>query len=237
MKTIKLLFTLASLLVISSSSYAHALWIEVNSNAHKGESQEVKIFYGEFATGELEPIDNWYSDVKEFSLWLTGPDKKREKLSVSPKDNHFIAEFTPNTDGVYYLTVVHGAGEIAGKTRYEFSSIASVNVGKQANADHQHIENSLKVIVPKTHAKSGAPTKIGVYLDGNPHANGKVLITSENGWGKEFIANETGEVTFSPIWKGKYVLEATHTKNGNGTSQGKAYENTWQGATTILYVK
>lgn len=237
MKTIKTLLVLAVMLVISSSSYAHALWIEANSNGQKGKSQEVKIFYGEFATGEIEPVNKWYSDVKEFTLWLTGPDQKREKVNVTAKDDHFVAQFTPETDGVYYLTVLHDAKEIAGKTKYEFSSVAAVRVGKSVVSGHDHIENSLKVIAPQTQAKVSSPTKIQVFMDGTPQAKGKVIVTSENGWAKEFTANEAGEITFSPIWKGKYVLEATNFKKGEGELQGNVYESTWQGATAVMYVQ
>ena len=237
MKTIRPILLFAIFLFICQSSFAHALWIEVNAQAQKGQNQEVKIFYGEFATGEIEPVEKWYSDVKTFSLWLTGPNQKPEQITVTQKDDHFVAAFTPKSDGIYYLTVVHEAAEIAGNTKYEFSSVAAVKVGKQAEADHQRVKNTLKVITPSTDVKTGSATMVQVYLDGNPFTKGKVIVTSENGWAKEFTANEAGEVTFSPVWKGKYVLEATNFKKGAGELNGKAFESTWQGATTVMYVK
>lgn len=237
MKTIRPLLLFALFFMISQTSFAHALWIEVNATAKKGQPQEVKVFYGEFATGELEPVDKWYADVKAFTLWVTGPDQKSEKITVTPKDNHFVASFTPQADGVYYLSVLHEASEIAANTKYEFSSVATIKVGEQAKGDHHQLKNTLKVITPQVEAKTGSATTLQVYLDGNPHANGKVLVTSEQGWGKEFTANEAGEVTFSPVWKGKYVLEATNFKKGAGALNGKPFESTWQGATTVMYVK
>jgi hypothetical protein len=237
MKSIKSIFLLAFILLTCQTGFAHALWIEANANAKKGQTQEIKIYYGEFATGELEPIEKWYADVKSFSLWLTVPNQQPVKIDVTPKDNHFVASFTPQADGVYYLSVLHEASEIAGNTKYEFSSVAAIKVGEHVSANHQQVKNSLKVITPQTETKISSSTTVQVYLDGNPHANGKVLITSEQGWGKEFTANEAGQITFSPVWKGKYVLEATNFKKGAGELNGKAYESTWQGATTVMYVK
>jgi hypothetical protein len=237
MKTIRPILVIAFLMILGQQAFSHALWIEVNAHAQKGQSQQVKIFYGEFATGELEPVEKWYADVKSFSLWLTGPNQKSEKITVSQQDNHFVASFTPDLDGIYYLSVVHDASEIAGNTKYEFSSLAAVQVGKNPVANHSSIKNTLKVITPSVALKTGSATTVKVYLDGNPFTKGKVLVTSENGWGKEFSANEAGEVTFSPVWKGKYVLEATNFKKGAGQLNGKAYESTWQGATTVIYVQ
>jgi hypothetical protein len=237
MKTIRSIILLAFIFLTCQSGFAHALWIEANATAEKGQTQEVKVFYGEFATGELEPVEKWYADVKSFSLWLTGPNQQPVKIALTQKENHFVASFTPQSEGIYYLSVQHEASEIAGNTKYEFSSVAMVKVGQKAEANHQVVKNTLKVLTPQNAAKIASATTVKVYLDGNPHANGKVLVTSEQGWGKEFTTNEAGEITFSPIWKGKYVLEATNFKKGAGELNGKPYESTWQGATAVMYVK
>lgn len=238
MRTIKSLLMVVALLLITTFSFAHALWIEVNPKGQQGQSQEIRIYYGEFATGELEPVDKWYSDVKEFSLWLVAPGQKSQKVNVIAKDNYYLAQFTPKGEGTYYLTVVHEAAEIASGTKYEFSSVAQVKVGKNTvgTGTPDAVQNSLKVIYGNEEVKIGTATKIQLFLDGKPYKNGKVIVASESGWAKTFTADESGEVKISPIWKGKYVLEATNFKTGKGELKGKTYESTWQGATTVLYV-
>ncbi|WP_026905483.1 DUF4198 domain-containing protein [Pedobacter glucosidilyticus] len=236
MKTLKSLLFLALLALPFKNLLAHALWIETPLNGKIGQAQQVNIFYGEYATQEKEAPAKWYSDVNQFSLWLIQPGKEKIKLEVEETEDGFIASFTPTVQGQYALSVVHEAKELGGTTKYEFSSYTVVNVGNvKAQAD---VPNPLKTVFKsqKIYQKN-QEVQFQVLLNNKAFVKGKVMIFSPEGWSKEYIADENGYITFTPIWKGFYLLEASNYEKVNGTHYGKTYDASWQGATSGIYIQ
>jgi len=231
-----LLFTLLAIFSANQLS-AHALWIETNTIGKAGQQHEIKIFYGEYVNNEKEKIEKWYSDVKEFTLWLTAPGKEKVKLNTVAKDDYFSANFTPEKDGVYFITVAHEAKDLGGTTKYEFSSVATVAVGKSNAVDLNSVSNSLKVSTADAKVyKANAPVQLKAVLNGKPLANKHVSVFSPEGWGKEFTTDANGVINFSPIWPGRYVVEASNFVKNGGEHNGKEYKAEWQGATSSFEV-
>lgn len=229
---------LALLLTLGTSQlFAHALWIETASTGKAGQPQQVKVYYGEYVSNERDETAKWYSDVKDFTLWLTAPGKEKIKLSTTPGSNFYAASFTPDGDGLYVLTVSHEAKELGGTTKYEFLSTAIVSVGKPAAIDHSSIPASLTAYTLEAKKyKVNAPVQLKAVLNGKPLVQKKVSVFSPEGWSKEMTTDENGVITFNPIWPGRYVLEvSTHEKN-SGDHHGKAYTAAWQGATSSFEV-
>jgi uncharacterized GH25 family protein len=216
---------------------AHALWIETKTIGKIGQAEEVKIYYGEYASNEREEVSKWYSDVKDFSLWLTAPGKEKIKLNTTAGANFFSAGFTPDKEGLYILTVSHEAKELAGTTKYTFSSVALVNVGKPTAIDQIKLPNTLKVAVSDAKIyKVNAPVQLKAMLDGKPWANKSVSVFTPEGWSKEFKTDEQGNIAFNPIWPGRYVLEVSNYEKKTGEHDGKAFDAAWQGATSSFEV-
>lgn len=237
MKTLKPLFLLLSFILGTTDLFAHALWIETHTIGKKGQKHEVKVFYGEFVNNERDATEKWYSDVREFTLWLTSPEQEKVKLNTTAGANFFSANFTPEEDGVYFLTIVHEAKELGGTTKYEFSSAATVAVGKVTAVDLKNIPNTLKVNTSEAKVyKINAPVQLKAILNGQPLANRQVSVFSPEGWGKEFTTDENGIITFNPIWQGRYVVEASNFVKTNGRHNGKEYKAEWQGATSTFEV-
>jgi uncharacterized GH25 family protein len=225
------------LMVTTSQLFAHALWIETSTNGKIGASHNVKVFYGEYVTNERDSVAKWYSDVKDFSLWLTAPGKEKIKLKTTPGTNFYSASFIPESDGVYVLTVVHEAKELGGTTKYEFSSLATVAVGKVSAVNASSISNPLHASVTDAKVyKSNAPVKIKAVLNGKALAGKNVSVLSPEGWSKEYKTDENGMIEFSPIWPGRYVLEASNYQEVTGEHHGKNYTAAWQGATSSFEV-
>lgn len=218
--------------------FAHALWIETKTQGKIGQAEEVKIYYGEYATNEREEISKWYSDVKEFSLWLSAPGKEKVKLTTTAGSNFFSASFTPDKEGLYILTVSHEAKELGGTTKYTFSSVATVNVGKLNAIEQQQLPNTLKVAVNEAKIyKVNAPVNLKAVLDGKPLANKHISVFTPQGWSKEFTTDANGVVAFEPLWPGRYVLEVSNFEKVAGEHNGKKYEAAWQGATSSFEVE
>ncbi|NGM60854.1 DUF4198 domain-containing protein [Sphingobacterium sp. SGG-5] len=227
--TFLLLFTLCS-----QAIFAHALWIETSHSGTKGTPHDVKIYYGEYASQEIDSVGKWYSDVKEFTIWLTTPSQKKIQLQKSLSADHATASFIPDEEGVYALTVVHPAKDLGGTTKYEFSSTALVAVG---NAVLKPLDLPLYVqAAPRAYA-IGESVDAVVFQQGQPLANAEVVVMSGEGWTKVFQTNADGKISFPAIWKGNYVVEASHMEREEGVWHEQPFKRTWQGATTFVQVR
>lgn len=238
MKILISFFTFLAVLLCSHAGHAHALWIESSSYGTLNQSHEVKVYYGEFATDERDPVDKWYSDVKDFSLMLHAPGKEPVKLQLTNKGDHFSGSFQPTAAGTYFLSIVKAPKDLGGKTKYEFSSLVPVLVGKPVALDYNSVKNPLQIELLNTaSAKKGQSVQAKITSFGKVVPQAKVSVFSTTGWGKEFVADENGILTFDAIWSGPYVLEASTFAETAGEHEGKPYASAWQGSTTFVTVK
>lgn len=238
MKSIKTLMLALCLITSMNNAFSHALWIEANSNGKIGQTQDVKVYYGEFVNNEREPLDKWYSDVRNFELYLTSPGKEKVKLETIAGENFYKASFTPQQDGVYYLTIVHTAKDLGGTTKYEFSSLASVFVGENNAINLTAIDHRLKVSTAHVkHFKVNEDVKISATLNGQALKNKAISVFSPTGWAKEYITDENGNISINPIWAGRYVIEVSNYEEVAGSHNGKDFMAWWQGATSTFEVK
>lgn len=238
MKILISLFTFLAVLFYSQTSYAHALWIESSPYGALNQAHEVKVYYGEYATNERDQVEKWYSDVKDFSLMLHVPGKEPVKLQLTNKGDHFSGSFQPAVQGTYFLSIVKAPKDLGGKTKYEFSSLVPVIVGKSAKIDYSAIKNPLQIeFLNASNAKKGNSLQVKITSLGKVVPNAKVSVFSSTGWGKEFVADANGLLTFDAIWSGPYVLEASSFEEKAGEHEGKPYASAWQGSTAFLEVK
>ncbi|WP_333865296.1 DUF4198 domain-containing protein [Sphingobacterium sp.] len=238
MKILISFFTFLAVLLCSHTGHAHALWIESSSYGTLNQTHEVKVYYGEFATNERDQVDKWYSDVKDFSLMLHAPGKEPVNLQLTNEGDHFSGSFQPTSAGTYFLSIVKAPKDLGGKTKYEFSSLVPVLVGKPAALDYNSVKNPLQIeLLGTTNVKKGQPVQAKITSFGKAVPQAKVSVFSTTGWGKEFVTDENGILTFDAIWSGPYVLEASTFTETAGEHEGKPYASAWQGSTTFVTIK
>jgi hypothetical protein len=237
MKNIKTIVATLLLLLTSSATFAHALWIETASSGKLGHQHSVKVFYGEFVANDRDSVSKWYSDVKDVSLWLVGPDQKKVQLNFTPGTNFVETSFIPEQSGGYTLLISHEAKELGGATKYHFLSSATVSVGNTL----PDIKNNSNVLA--LHSDDILSARVNKVLKLNANlksaaASGKAItVFSSNGWSRELLADVNGTVNFTPLWKGRYVVEVSDTDKTPGQHHGKDYKSTWKGATYSFEVK
>lgn len=235
MKTLLLFLALvAAGLGGARTAAAHAIWIESGAKATKHKAHEVRIFYGEYPEGQLEPTAKWYSDLKTLEVWVTGPGQQRTKLTLTDAATHLVGSFTPGQDGLYYLSTVHAAKELGGTTKYEFSSVAPVLVGSAAATAAPKAPLAV-VVTPQEH-KANELVEVQVWKDGQAFKDAKVELMSPEGWVKTVKTDANGKVTFTPKIKGSYVLEASDYQKQDGQWHEKPYTHSWQGSTTRILI-
>ncbi|GAB3994165.1 hypothetical protein GCM10028807_31280 [Spirosoma daeguense] len=236
MKRLSILTILLSTLFLGNV-YAHALWIETNPVGQKGQKQTVTILYAE-PDENPEKVADWYSDVKEFELWLIGPDGQKNKLTVTPGQDRFTADFTPEKDGVYTLAVGHGAKDLGGTTKYQFNATAAVTVGKSATAPTNH-PNELNVAETQFGKayKVGKPISLAGFFKEKPSEKLHITVSSPSGWNRSIVTNAEGVAEFTPVWPGRYKIEASKTEKTTGEQNSKPYQAVWRCATYVIDVQ
>jgi hypothetical protein len=74
-------------------------------------------------------------------------------------------------------------------------------------------------------------------FEGKPAAKKEIQVFAPNGWSKTLYTNDTGEISFTPLWSGKYQVEFSHTDNTEREENGDKITKTFNGATYMLFVK
>ena len=229
------LFLLATLL--TGNVYAHALWIQTASVGKVGQKQTVKISYAE--PGEKpEKVADWYSDVREFELWLISPDKQKTKLVTARGDDAFTAEFTPEKEGIYTIAAGHSAKELGGTTVYQFNSSALVSVGKSPAANLVTWNgNELAVFAEAGKAyQINKSMNLTGFFKNEPLAKLNITVTSPSGWAKTISTDKNGVAEFTPLWPGTYFIEASKSWKEEGKHHDKEYKAFWRCATLVVDV-
>ena len=238
MKKINVLLLTLVLTFITSSLFAHALWIETAATGTIGKEQTVRIYYGEFVENERDSVAKWFSDIKDFGLWLVGPDQKRVQLKTRAGINYYEATFTPTQNGSYTLAVSHYAKELGETSRYHFLASAEVSVGKAGNVS----ASAVNILQFQKQGAAGLaqvskPLQVKLFTNGTPAAAKKVHVFSPNGWSKEVTTDASGILSFVPPVAGRYILEISDQDKTAGEQGGKKFEDTWNTASYSVEVK
>ncbi|TWF35361.1 hypothetical protein FHW36_109151 [Chitinophaga polysaccharea] len=219
---------------------AHAIWIETSTTGKTGQSQEVNVFFGEYADNERDSVQHWFSNMKEFTLYLVTPDGKKEKLPCVPEGNHFKAVFTPAAAGAHTLLIDHTVADLYSGSKIHYYALGLVKVnGSLQGVDHLKTATDLGLVA--NHAqkhKTNQPENIQLHYKQQPLPTGlQLAIQSPAGWTKKYEAGKQGTVAFTPVWAGRYLLEGTYTENEKGEQAGKPYERIWHCVTYCMDVE
>lgn len=229
LKFILILFALFAFKI----GHSHALWIETSPIGTINKSHQIKVFFGEYAHQEISPLEKWYSDLKEFKLFLVGPDNKKIQLETKPFSDHFEASFIPESDGVYQVMVLHPAKEPYETMAFEFSSNASIKVGKNAK-ENFNLDYGIK-LSPQT-IKIGDSIRAHIFSEKAVLPNTEVEVISPSGWTKTLKSDENGIVSFLAKEKGVYLLETSIMEEKTSDWFGKTVDKIWKGSTASAIV-
>lgn len=231
--------TVAFLLLVTSQSFAHALWIETKATGTKGKPQEISVYFGEFSENDITKADKWFSDLKDFTLVVISPSKKEIKLKSTALENKYQAFFTPEEDGVYTVVMQHTVKDVYGTMKLDYNSSANIVVGNELAGNEAAANNNKIAVFAKNASSLTKNTKVTAVATYNSAVakEQKVKVIAPNGWEKELWTNDNGEFSFTPIWSGNYMLEFSQTEKASGEHNGKNYDEIWKMATYQLTVK
>nr|WP_315220661.1 DUF4198 domain-containing protein [uncultured Flavobacterium sp.] len=235
-KTISFLFLM---LVTAPQLFAHALWIETKAVGTKGKAQEISVYFGEFSENDITASAKWFSDLKDFSLVVISPSKKETKLTATALENKYQAFFTPDEDGVYTIAMHHKVKDVYGTMVLDYNSSAIVTVGNAAKGNEANANTNIISLFAKdvTTAKKDTKINVSALYEGKIAKEQKMKVIAPNGWEKELWSNDKGEISFTPIWSGNYMVEFAYTEKTSGEHNGKKYDEIWKMATYLISVK
>lgn len=216
------------LFMLVLGAQAHALWIHTASKSEIGIEHPYKIYYADYHENAIEPVAKWYSDVKEFELWLISPTGKKTKLETTATEEYFEGSFTPEESGEYRMQISHTADPGDSKTAYQFNAYAQIWVGKgKAPA----LPDSELVLLRK--AKSDV---LEVLFKGSSLPESELGILGPDSETQELKTGKKGKVNASLDAKGVYFAEVTHTEKlpENDPSGLKAI---WRCATQAIEIE
>ncbi|MEM0575844.1 DUF4198 domain-containing protein [Flavobacterium polysaccharolyticum] len=230
---------LALTLLFSASTFAHALWIETKATGTKGKSQTINVYFGEFADNDITKTAKWFSDIKEFSLILISPSKKEINLTAKALEDKYQALFTPDEEGVYTIAMHHTVKDVYGTMKLDYNSSATVVVSNDSKGNDATVNPNIISLFSKEIKNAKKDTKITVnaLYEGKIAKEQKVKVIAPNGWEKELWTNINGEISFTPIWSGNYMVEFTYTEKKSGEHNAKKYDEVWKMATYFIGVK
>ncbi|WP_421801560.1 DUF4198 domain-containing protein [Flagellimonas sp.] len=232
---------IATLLLITLpllSASAHYLWIETNSTGALGQTQEVRVHYGEYTYGVIEKVEGEaFPLVSKFTLWVIAPDGTKTKLSTEAKEDHYLTSFIPSQKGVYTIALNNNEIDVIDYTQYDFGifkthyhSTAKVQVGTDGDTKTANPNG----IVVKQLENDGEEIKLQVLYKGEPIAKNELNVYVSDLWSKTLYTDDNGEVSFALPWDTKYIVETTTKEEILGTYNGEAYEFIWHCATYCI---
>lgn len=235
----KLQKILSVFILACNTLFGHALWIETNTSGKNGQAQEVKVFLGEYAANERDSTQNWFSNMRDFSLFLIAPDGKKSQLTTTASGNHFKASFTPSIAGTYVLSIDHLVTEVYGGSKIHYYALAQVTVNGSTPGSNNLAANAAFGVLANATVKYkvNSAEKVQLLYKKNAVKTGSLAVQSPEGWAKTFKADANGIVSFVPFWVGLYLLEGTFTEEESGVHEGKDYKRVWHCTTYCLPVE
>lgn len=232
----KTILTLALIIAVTAQSFAHYLWIETNTTGTRGIEQNVKVYFGEYTYGVIEQVNGEaFPNVKNFTLWVIDAKGNKTKLETTAFEDHYLAKFTPKTNGTYTVVLNNNEIDVIDYTQYDFGifkthyhSTAKVQVGNTITETTAVNEAGITV---KDVSKNDSEVQLQVLYKNRPLAKNELKVFVADLWSKTLETDENGMVSFKLPWKTKYIVETTTKEEVPGTYNGKDYQFIWHCAT------
>lgn len=215
-----------------TQAFSHYLWIETARNGVLNKLQIVQIKYGEYAYNEIEPATSEaFLKVKNFELWLVGPDGQKQSLKTVAQGDHYQAQFTPTQTGNYTVYLDHKKLEIVDSSQYNFGiykpqyhAKAQILIGKVSEIGIPTNSEGLELV--EVSSKKQELTFKVLYKN-QPLIKNKVAVFFKDGWSKELETDNQGQITLVLPFPTAYTLEVIYIDKTVGTFNQIPYEFVW----------
>ncbi|MDO5981422.1 DUF4198 domain-containing protein [Flavivirga spongiicola] len=235
----KSILTFALIVLATTQTFAHYLWIETNPNGAIGKEQEVKVYFGEYTYGVIEKVNGEaFPKVKDFKLWVVDVAGNKTQIKVTSTEDYYLGTFTPASKGIHTIILNNDKIDVIDYTKYDFGifkthyhAVAKVNVGN-TRGKTKALNN--KGITVKDISENKKEIKLQVLYKEKPLVKNEVKIYVSDQWSKTLETDDNGLVSFKLPWKTKYIIETTTKEEVPDEYKGKAYEFIWHCVTYCI---
>lgn len=237
-KKLPVIISLAGLYILFSS---HFIWTETASIATVGKEHLVSLMFGEYNFSQLEVAGGRLDEMDGLQTIAVGPGEQVNKLKLKKEKDRFTASFVPDQTGIYQVLTSNAEAKVMDLRKSDLGIVKPMYYSRQvikavdnkSNPDQKEIQ--LKPyfdldLIPEYNKGAvdfqvNKPVNFHSYFKKLPVKGGKIYAHAPNGWSKEIDADDKGLCSFTPVWKGQYVIDWVYTEHKPGTFNGKEYES------------
>lgn len=228
----KTVFILLFSLLVTTQAQAHYMWVETASQGQIGEQQEVKVYFGEYTYGVVEQVGSEaFNNMQNFTLYAVSPSGEKTILNTTSQEDHYLAYYTPDSEGTYTFYLDNNEIEVIDYTQYDFGifkthyhAVAKMQVG---GAKQQSSINNPTGITVKSLPTDNNKMKLQVFYKGEPLAETEAVVYVKELWNKKLITDQEGFIETNLPWDTKYIVEITYKEEIPGIYKGEEYEFIW----------
>jgi uncharacterized GH25 family protein len=207
------------------SAQAHYIWIELKGEKAVGQTQEVRIYYGEFNEGVREVKGGRLEEVAGIESWIITPSGKRVPLNIAIDASYYRATFQALEKGIYRVVAVNVTRDVVDWSKHKIGIVRPVYyTSREVMIGSSETSTDNSELPQLSIVSTDKQNNYQVLFNNQPVANAKVLFHAPNEWSKELQTNQDGKVAFTPLWKGQYIIECILPEEVPGNFRGKNYE-------------
>lgn len=216
---------LVFIVLIPFAGRAHGYWIETSGSHKVKEAVVIKIYFGEYITGE-RLSGNFLDRMKEFRMFIR-VNGKEEPMAIRQLADYWEGTYTPLAEGVYEFVAVNEEREVQDWTKHHLGIVRPVQYLKTVYV----VGNGIPALSPAsfldiTVVPAGTNEyAIQAFKNKSPYAAAKIIVTHPDGEETTLHAGNDGKTTFKAPGKGLYVVDIEWTDKTPGRFKDKAYES------------
>jgi uncharacterized GH25 family protein len=217
---------------------SHFIWIETQADATPGKEQAIQLYYGEYADNLIEKAGNKLEEVNGLSAFYLDPNLKMNELRLNKISDGYITKFTPSTTGLFQVLAINNVREVVDFSKYDigvvrpiyYSRVHVLSKDKAGKINLPEIApyHDLDILpVYKSNGITFNPNEmmeLKVYFRQKGLAKAKLHVFAPNGWMKELDCDENGLASYTPLWKGQYLVECIYKERTPGQFMNRNYE-------------
>lgn len=215
MRQFKLLWAALVALLSTQTALAHTMWLETAPQAQLGKKHQVALYFGEFSMADRTPTKGWLTGMHLGKWEVLTPQGETLTLEAVQTDSCYMASFTPKQKGWYRVHYDCVVPQLWRGSQLHYQSIAWVYVGDRGATISEAQRKSpfgqgftpLPSVEPMPQV--GQASHFPIAVDSGEHKGLKLTIQGDNGWAKNYYRYPEGQLAFTPIWAGRYLMSAT----------------------------
>lgn len=220
-------FLLGLILLFSINAKAHTYWVTTEGSHRVNEWVKIKIYFGEYVTGELlsgKALDK----IKDIKILVRISGEADNFIEMVQDTGFWEGSFVPHKEGSYEIIGLNNTREVQDWTKHGFGIVRPVqylkHVYQVGNLATQQSSSAFFDITLNQLNDSIYSGKI--FKNNSVAAHCKFFISTPNGDETAYETDQHGNYTFTATKPGLYLIGIDWIDNTKAVFKGKPYNST-----------